>query len=99
MGAYDIQDLARSLSAIGSEERLRIIGLIMRRPELGCAELAHELGLSQPAISYHLKVLEAADLIVKIRRGRTRCLSVTPKIERILRAEVIRWLKQEEVKD
>ncbi len=98
MGDYDLQDLAKTLAAVGSEERLRILGIIMRWPEVGCGELAQRLGLSQPAVSYHLKVLEAADLIVKVRRGRSRCLSVTPKIERILRAEVIRWLRQEEVK-
>ena len=97
MNAHTVQDLAKTLAAVGSEERLRILSLLLKNPRLGCGDLAEHLGLSQPAISYHLRVLEAANLIDKVRQGRRRCISLTPKLEGILHQGVIRWLREEEV--
>ena len=97
MGAYTVQELAKALAAVGSEERLRILSLLLKNPRLGCGDLANCLGLSQPAVSYHLRVLEAARLISKVRDGRRRCISLTPKLTLILNEGVIRWLREEEV--
>ncbi|MGY4707899.1 ArsR/SmtB family transcription factor [Candidatus Bipolaricaulota sp. J31] len=97
MDDYSVQELARALSAMGSEERLRIISLLLKSPRVGCGELAEILGLSQPAVSYHLRVLETAALITKVREGRRRCISVSPKLRAILRDNVIRWLKEQGV--
>lgn len=97
MDTYSVQDLAKTLAAVGSEERLRILGLLLKNPRLGCGDLAERLGLSQPAVSYHLRVLEAAQLIDKVRQGRRRCISLTPKLSAVLHQGVIRWLREEEV--
>lgn len=97
MGSYSVQSLAKALAAVGSEERLRILSLLLKNPRLGCGDLAEHLGLSQPAVSYHLRVLESADLIGKVRQGRRRCISLTPKLRTILHEGVIRWLREEEV--
>ncbi len=97
MDIYTVQDLAKTLAAVASEERLRILGLLLKNPRLGCGDLADYLGLSQPAVSYHLRVLESAELIAKAREGRRRCISLTPKLSTILHEGVIRWLHEEEV--
>ena len=97
MGTYTVQELAKALAAVGSEERLRILSLLLKNPRLGCGELADHLGLSQPAVSYHLRVLETARLINKVREGRRRCISLTPRLKAILSEGVIRWLREEEV--
>jgi len=97
MDGYNMQELARAFSAVGSEERLRILSLLLKNPRVGCGELAQLLGLSQPAVSYHLRVLETAELITKVREGRRRCISVSPRLRAILRDNVIRWLREQEV--
>ena len=97
MGAYTVKELAKALAAVGSEERLRILSLLLKNPRLGCGDLANHLKLSQPAVSYHLRVLESARLINKVREGRRRCISLTPRLKAILSEGVIRWLSEEEV--
>ena len=91
----EIKQLARTFSALGSEDRLRILGLLLRGTPPSCGEIARELGLSNPAVSYHLRTLEGAGFIIRTRRGRTRCLLLTPQLRQLLRANVLRELKEE----
>lgn len=56
------QRLVAALRALGDETRLRILGLLARRPH--CAqELVEVLELSAPTISHHIGALRAADLV------------------------------------
>lgn len=91
----DIKELARGFSALGSEDRLKILALLLRGELPSCGEIAHGLKLSGPALSYHLRILEGAGLIVRTRRGRRRCLKLTPRLGELLRADVLRRLKEE----
>lgn len=91
----EIRQLARAFSALGSEDRLRILALLLRGEPPTCGEIARELGLSSPAVSYHLRTLEGVGFIRRTRRGRTRCLSLTPKVREIVRTDVLRQLKEE----
>ena len=91
----DIKGLAREFSALGSEDRLKILGLLLRGELPSCGEIARGLKLSGPAVSYHLRTLEGAGFIVRTRRGRIRCLKLTPRLGEILRADVLRRLKGE----
>jgi len=93
MSTWDYQELAQALAAVGSPERLRIVGLLLREPKVGCGRIADYLELSRPAVSYHLRVLETSGLIEKQREGRRRCIVLTSKLERILGEEIIAWLK------
>ena len=60
-------DLARQLKAIGDPTRLRILGLLPRvktcHGVYNVSQLAGELGIPQPTVSHHLKILFQADLI------------------------------------
>ena len=91
----DIKALAREFSALGSEDRLKILALLLRGELPSCGEIARGLNLSGPALSYHLRTLEGAGLIVRTRRGRTRCPKLTPRLGEILREDLLRRLKEE----
>ena len=54
--------LAEGLRALGDETRLRILGLLTRRPHYG-EELAESLGLTPATISHHVKQLRTAGLV------------------------------------
>ncbi len=65
-------DMAPVLSALADPVRLRIVSMLAAAPDgsaCGC-DLEQPLGLSQPTISHHLKVLREAGLVEGERRGR-----------------------------
>ena len=64
-----MKDLARLAQALADANRLRLLRLLARR-ELCVTAAARELGLSQPLVSQHLRVLRQAGLIQGERRGR-----------------------------
>jgi ArsR family transcriptional regulator len=61
-------DAVRVLKALGDANRLRIARALAARRACVC-ELAHALGLSQPNLSRHLRVLENAGLVVPRKEG------------------------------
>jgi ArsR family transcriptional regulator, arsenate/arsenite/antimonite-responsive transcriptional repressor len=74
-GAIDVNKaaaMAPVLGALADPARLRIVSMLLDAPEgaaCGC-DLEEPLGLSQPTVSHHLKVLREAGLVVGERRGR-----------------------------
>ena len=65
------EDLARGLRVIADPARLRILSLIQAQPEgEACVcHLTEPLGLTQPTVSHHLKVLLDAGLVEREQRG------------------------------
>lgn len=63
--------LAGVFKVLGDATRLQLLSLIASQPkhEACVCELIEPLGLSQPTISHHLKVLYKAGLLDKERRG------------------------------
>jgi DNA-binding transcriptional ArsR family regulator len=82
---------ARTFAALGETTRLRIMQLLPR--EEICAEmynvveLAEELGLRQPTVSHHLKILAEAGLI----HGRRHCNSLYYYVDQ---QAVLAWLRE-----
>jgi len=64
-----MDELARLTQALADANRLRLLELLSRRA-LCVTAAARELGLSQPLVSQHLRVLRQAGLIEGERRGR-----------------------------
>ncbi len=64
-----IGDSAKVFKALSDETRLRILKTISHMSTLCECNLVPEFGLTQPTISYHLKVLREAGLIKSERRG------------------------------
>ena len=69
--ARDAESLARALRVIADPARLRILSLIQAQPdgEACVCHLTEPLGLTQPTISHHLKVLRDAGLVEREQRG------------------------------
>ncbi len=67
----EARSLAQVLKALADPARLRIISLIAARPgaEACNCELVEPLGLSQPTVSHHLRVLHDAGVLERERRG------------------------------
>jgi ArsR family transcriptional regulator len=63
--------LAAICRVLGEPVRLQMLSLIAAQPsrEVCACELAQPLGLSQPTVSHHLKVMYEAGLLKRERRG------------------------------
>src|ERR1700724_3214047 len=63
--------LAAALRVLAEPGRLRIVSLIQAQPdrEACVCHLTDALGLSQPTVSHHLRVLFEAHLVDRERRG------------------------------
>jgi ArsR family transcriptional regulator, arsenate/arsenite/antimonite-responsive transcriptional repressor len=63
--------LAVIFRVLGEPARLQLLSLIAAQPsgEVCACELVETLGLSQPTVSHHLKVMYEAGLLTKERRG------------------------------
>jgi ArsR family transcriptional regulator len=71
LAATDAEQLASALKVIADPARLRLLSLIQAQPghEACVCHLTEPLGLSQPTVSHHLKVLSQAGLVEREQRG------------------------------
>ncbi|MDP9396738.1 MAG: metalloregulator ArsR/SmtB family transcription factor [Actinomycetota bacterium] len=71
LSAPDAERLAGLLKALADPARLRLLSLIQAHEggEACVCELTEPLGLTQPTVSHHLKVLLDAGLLVRDKRG------------------------------
>lgn len=87
-GEADLRRLRTLYRALGDETRLRVIGLLAEVGPLPVTELSVRVGLSQPLISWHLRILRLAGLIDTQRQGRTTiCRLRTAAFEELHDAE------------
>jgi len=65
------RQMAQLFKALADPARLRLLSLIAAQPdgEACNCELVEPLGLSQPTVSHHLKVLHDSGLLDRERRG------------------------------
>jgi ArsR family transcriptional regulator len=71
LGALEAVELERLLRSVADRHRLRILNMLVRAGAPVCVcEFTAELELPQQNISYHLKRLVGAGVIVRERRGR-----------------------------
>ncbi len=88
-------ELARTLGALACPERLKIVAFLLGQEGPCCSKLAQSLGLSNSALSYHLRILEGAGLVERWRNGRRHCLRLTPRAHQVLSSQVLRALQKE----
>nr|WP_249025598.1 metalloregulator ArsR/SmtB family transcription factor [Mycobacterium branderi] len=74
--------LAAVLKALGEPTRLRLVSLIAAHhgAEACVCELTEPVGLSQPTVSHHLKVLVDAGLIEREQRGKWAYYRLVPGV-------------------
>jgi ArsR family transcriptional regulator len=64
-------ELERLFKALADRHRVQIVNLLAGAEDAVCVcKLEPALGLSQPTVSYHLKLLVEAGLLERERRGR-----------------------------
>ena len=67
MNQTNHEELAKQLWAVGDVARLRILSLLPSQANCehgnNVSELAQKLGLAQPTVSHHLRILRQAGLI------------------------------------
>lgn len=84
----EAQALAGLLKAVADPARLQILMTIRCRPgqEICACDLPDVVGLSQPTVSHHLKVLTEAGLLTRERRGSWAWFTLVPeRLEQIAR--------------
>jgi ArsR family transcriptional regulator len=76
-------DVVAALSALASEPRLTVFRLLVKRGPDGYSpsELSERLGIPSPTLSFHLKELVRAKLVVSRRESRN--LYYSPNISRM----------------
>ena len=74
----DAERLASALRVVADPARLRLLSLITASGEACVCDLTGPLGLSQPTVSHHLKVLTEAGLLAREQRGRWAFFRLQP---------------------
>jgi ArsR family transcriptional regulator len=80
MSADEATELARTLKALADPARLRVLSLVAGNDgrEVCVCDLTEPLGLSQPTVSHHLKVLVEAGFLQRDKRGVWAYYSLVP---------------------
>jgi DNA-binding transcriptional ArsR family regulator len=73
-----------------SDKQRRDILVLLKGGRLNAGELAEKLGISPAALSYHLKLLKAADLIMEYRQKYYIYYEVNTSVFE----ELILWVRQ-----
>ncbi|MGH3633339.1 ArsR/SmtB family transcription factor [Mycobacterium sp.] len=82
LDAAAAERLAAVLKALGEPTRLRLVSLIAAHEgaEACVCNLTEPVGLSQPTVSHHLKVLVDAGLIEREQRGKWAYYRLVPGV-------------------
>lgn len=73
-------ELARTFKALGDPTRVRLLSLVAAHEggEACVCDITEPVGLSQPTVSHHLKVLVEAGLLAREQRGTWAYYSLVP---------------------
>jgi ArsR family transcriptional regulator len=71
LSAGEAEDLARVLKALADPVRLRLVSMVAAHDggEACVCDLTGPLGLTQPTISHHLKILAGVGIFTRDKRG------------------------------
>jgi ArsR family transcriptional regulator len=84
----DAGELERLFRVLGDRNRVKILNILLRAggQAVCVCEFTDHLGLAQPTVSYHLKQLTSAGLLVRKKRGTFAYFAVRPEaMERLHR--------------
>jgi ArsR family transcriptional regulator len=76
----DAERLARTLKALADPARLRLLSIVAahEKAEACVCDLTEPVGLSQPTVSHHLKVLVDAGFLSRSKRGTWAYYRIVP---------------------
>jgi ArsR family transcriptional regulator, arsenate/arsenite/antimonite-responsive transcriptional repressor len=80
--ASQAEDLARMLKALADPTRLQLVSMVASHAggEACVCDLTDPLGLTQPTISHHLKVLVDAGIFTRDKRGKWAYYALVPSV-------------------
>jgi len=98
-----LKQFIKVAKALGDETRLKILRMLLSREDMCVCELQTVLGLSQPNVSRHLKILEEAGFLEGRREGQWIIYQIrkelkSPLIKGILK-EISRLDEDREIKE
>lgn len=64
------QDISKTFSALGDEQRQRIVLTFERGERLNVTQIAQASTLSRPTVSHHLKILRQAGVLCSQKEGK-----------------------------
>lgn len=76
--------LANQLKALADPARLQLLSIVLANGSACVCDLTAPVGLSQPTVSHHMKVLVEAGLLHREKRGKWVHFSVIPEALRDL---------------
>lgn len=81
LGAQEAEEMAHALRVLADPTRLRVLSLLAsaRDQESCVCDLTVPLGVGQPTVSHHLKVLAEAGLVTREQRGRWAYYRLDPE--------------------
>ncbi|WP_454049864.1 ArsR/SmtB family transcription factor [Cellulomonas sp. Marseille-Q8402] len=88
MSPEDADRTARTLKALADPARLRLLSIIAAHEggEACVCDLTEPVGLSQPTVSHHLKVLTEAGFVIREKRGVWAYYTIVPSaVEQLTR--------------
>ena len=88
ISATQAADLARLLKALADPTRLRLVSMVAAHEggEACVCELTEPLGLTQPTISHHLKILVDTGIFTRDKRGVWAYYALVPEAMNALSA-------------
>ena len=69
MSGHNLKEMEKIIKALADKNRLRIIYLLNGKRDICVCEITDIIGLSQPTISSHLRLLENAGLVESNKDG------------------------------
>jgi len=80
------ETLARMFKALGDPTRVKLLSMIAAAPEAEACicDMTEPVGLSQPTVSHHMKLLVEAGLATREQRGKWAYYRVVPDVLRSL---------------
>jgi ArsR family transcriptional regulator len=80
LDAAQAEELAHTLKALADPARLRLLSIVAasQNEEACVCDLTEPIGLSQPTVSHHLRVLTEAGFITRSKRGTWAYFKLVP---------------------
>lgn len=80
LDAEQAEELARTLKALADPARLRLLSIVAAsaNEEACVCDLTEPVGLAQPTVSHHLRVLTEAGFLTRSKRGTWAYFKLVP---------------------
>ncbi|PZR53003.1 transcriptional regulator [Xylanimonas oleitrophica] len=82
--------VARTFKALADPNRVRLLSIVARAEggEACICDLTDPVGLSQPTVSHHMRLLAEAGLVTREQRGRWAYFAVAPQARQLVESSV-----------